>query len=102
MSDKAKQLEIIKANHALICVVYGTNCNFHFKTDTWKVNYLKRTLKNIRWRYIGDVRKIKYYTFKDAKISTMRSCARNPRGWWSDNQDTLKLLERISATDYRC
>lgn len=102
MSDKAKQLEINKANHALICVVYGTNCNFYFKTDTWKVNYLKRTLKNKRWYRIGEVRKIRYYTFKDAKLSTMRSCAKNPRGWWADNHDTLRFLERISATDYRC
>ena len=102
MSDKAKIAEMHKVNNALICVVYGTNCNFYFKTDIYKVNYLKKTLKNYTWYKIGDIRKIKFYTFKDDKLAAMRSCAKSVRGWHANNQRTMNFLERVKATDYIC
>lgn len=103
ISDKAKTNEINKANHALICVVYGTNCNFYFKTDTWKVKYLKNRLPKMIWQNrLGDYRKFKFFTFKDAKFATMRSCAKTPRGWWANNIDIDNFLKKINATSYYC
>lgn len=101
LSENSRRLISNKQNNALICVVYGTNCNFYFKTDVNKVKNLHKTIKSYRFYRIGEIRKIKYYTFENERLANLRSCGTRLCGWFLSNKDMLTQLENIKATEVK-
>lgn len=92
-----------KKSKALVCVIYGTNSNWICKTDINKINTVIDTVNRIgrNWKfYIGEVRKIKFYTFENTSLASKRSCATRLTGHKKSYQETLRFLELIKATDY--
>jgi len=88
-----------KKDVALICVLRGTTgMNFYFKTDIYKAKMIPSTIKRYNFYYIGEVRKIEFYTFEDEKLAAMRSCGKRLSGWHLDNEKMLRKLESIKAT----
>ena len=88
-----------KKDVALICVLRGTTgMNFYFKTDIYKAKMIPSTIKRYRFTYIGEVRKIEFYTFEDEKLAAMRSCGKRLSGWHLDNEKMLRKLESVKAT----
>ena len=102
LSDKSVALNERKANNALVCVVTGDNGTiFYFKTDVYKVNLVKRTIKLIRWYKFNTVKTIKFYTFDDPKLAEHRSCGKSIRGWYADRIGLMNFLKRIKATEVK-
>ena len=99
LSVRSKECVERKKDVALICVIRGTSgMNFYFKTDIYKVKDVKATVKRYNFYYIGEVRKIEFYTFDDDKLAVKRSCGKNLRGWFLNNEKMLRKLESIKAT----
>lgn len=99
LSTSAKKCIERKKDLALLCVLRGSNGNnFYFKTDINKAKMIPSTVKKYRFYYIGDVRKIEFYTFKDDELATRRSCGKKLTGWHADNIRLMKKLEKIKAT----
>lgn len=99
LSAKSKACLERKKDVALICVLRGsTGMNFYFKTDIYKAKEIPSTIKRYNFYYIGQVRKIEFYTFKDEKLAAMRSCGKRLSGWHLNNDGMLKKLESIKAT----
>jgi hypothetical protein len=99
LSEHSEKCLTRKKDVALICVIRGTSgMNFYFKTDIYKVKDVKATIKRYNFYYIGEVRKIEFYTFDDEKLAVKRSCGKNLRGWFLNNEKMLKKLESIKAT----
>ena len=99
LSEQSKKCLERKKDVALICVIRGTSgMNFYFKTDIYKVKDVKATIKRYNFYYIGEVRKIEFYTFDDDKLATKRSCGKNLRGWFLNNEKMLRKLESLKAT----
>ncbi len=102
LSVRSEKCAERKQNAAILCVVYGTSgTNFYFKTDIYKIKNLKSTIKSYTFYRIGDVKKVKYYTFNDIKLAEMRSCGVRLRGWFADNIQTMQKLKDIKATEIR-
>lgn len=101
LSEHSKRLIANKQNNALICVIYGTKYNFYFKTDITKLKTLKRTIKSYIFYKIGDIKKVKYYTFEDEKLANTRSCGKLLKGWFADNISILNKLKSIKATEVK-
>ena len=93
-----------RRNIALICVIHGTDNNWICKTDMNKiydvVNSVKRIGRQWRW-YIGEAKKVKFYTFDNASFAEKRSCATRLTGNRYSIQSTLRFLENMKATDYK-
>lgn len=101
LSKTAERNIANKIDNAIIGVVYGTNgYNFYFKTDVWKVKDMKKTINSYYFHKIGSVRKVKFYTFENESLASMRSCGKRLRGWFLNNEGMLKKLEKIKATEY--
>ena len=99
LSEQSKKCLERKKDVALICVIRGTSgMNFYFKTDIYKVKDVKATIKRYNFYYIGEVRKIEFYTFDDDKLAAKRSCGKNLRGWFLNNEKMLRKLESLKAT----
>jgi hypothetical protein len=99
LSEHSEKCLTRKKDVALICVIRGTSgMNFYFKTDIYKVKDVKATIKRYNFYYIGEVRKIEFYTFDDEKLAVKRSCGKNLRGWFLNNEKMLRKLESIKAT----
>ena len=102
LSERSKKCLENKKNNAIICVVYGTSgINFYFKTDIYKIEMIKKTINRYKFYHIGDIKKIKYYTFDNESLASMRSCAKRLTGWFANNEAMLNRLERIKATEVR-
>jgi hypothetical protein len=102
LSESTIRRQENKKNNAIICVVYGTSgTNFYFKTDIYKIKLLNATIKSYTFYRIGDIKKVKYYTFDDIKLAEMRSCGVRLRGWFADNAKTMQKLKNIKATEVR-
>ena len=102
LSERSKRCLENKKNNAIICVVYGTSgINFFFKTDIYKIEMIKKTINNYTFYHIGDIKKVKYYTFENESLANMRSCAKRLTGWFANNEAMLNRLERIKATEVR-
>ena len=78
--------------------VYDDRAFSYFKTDIYKAKMIPSTIKRYRFTYIGEVRKIEFYTFEDEKLAAMRSCGKRLSGWHLDNEKMLRKLESIKAT----
>jgi len=99
LSERSKKCLERKKDIALVCVLRGTTgTNFLFKTDINKVKMIYTTIKRYNFYFIGNVRKIEFYTFDDDKLASMRSCGKKLAGWHFDNEKLLKKLESIKAT----
>jgi len=99
LSERSEKCLARKKDVALICVIRGTSgMNFYFKTDIYKVKDVKATIKRYNFYYIGEVKKVEFYTFDDEKLAVKRSCGKNLRGWFLNNEKMLKKLESIKAT----
>lgn len=99
LSVRSKECVERKKDVALLCVLRGsTGINFYFKTDIYKAKMIPTTIKRYNFYYIGEVRKIEFYTFEDDKLAAMRSCGKRLSGWHLNNEKMLKKLESIKAT----
>ena len=102
LSESTIRAQENKRNNAIICVVYGTSgTNFYFKTDIYKIKLMKATIKSYTFYRIGEVKTVKYYTFKNDRIANMRSCGKNLRGWFLDNMSMQNKLREIKATEVK-
>lgn len=100
LSEKSKKCLENKQNNAVICVVYGTSgMNFYFKTDIWKMKNLEKTINRYTFYRIGDIKKVKYYSFKDPQLAGLRSCGTYLKGWFLNNIDMKCKLKEINATE---
>ena len=89
-----------RKNTALICAVTGTNgVIFYFKTDIYKVSYLKSILKTMKWYRFEEVKSIKFYTFDDPYLAEMRSCTKSIKGWHTDRFGFFNKMKDIKATE---
>ena len=99
LSVRSKECVERKKDVALLCVLRGsTGINFYFKTDIYKAKMIPSTIKRYNFYYIGEVKKIEFYTFEDDKLAAMRSCGKRLSGWHLNNEKMLKKLESIKAT----
>lgn len=99
LSERSKKCLARKKDIALVGVIYGTSgMNFYFKTDIYKVKDVKALIKTYNFFYIGDVKKLEFYTFEDDKLITKRSCGKKLRGWFLNNEKMSKKLESLKAT----
>ena len=102
LSESTIRAQENKKNNAIICVVYGTSgMNFYFKTDIYKIKLMKATIQSYRFYRIGEIKAVKYYTFKNDRIANMRSCGKNLRGWFLDNMSMKNKLREIKATEVK-
>jgi len=101
LSDNSVRLLENKKNNAILCVIYGTSgINFYFKTDIYKLGTIKKTIKSYNFYYIGNINKIKYYTFDDNNLVKLRSCGKKLRGWFINDNQLVKKLKDIKAKEY--
>jgi len=102
LSVNSKKCLDRKKDIALICVLRGsTGMNFYFKTDINKVKMIPSTIKKYKFFYIGEVRKIEYYTFDNNELASRRSCGKKLFGWHLNNIDMLNKLKSIKATTFK-
>lgn len=100
LTERSKRCLENKKNNALICVVSGTTgINFYFKTDIHKVEIVKKTVKRYIFYRIGEVKTIKFYSFKDDRLANIRSCATRLVGWHCSNIELKNKLRNIKATE---
>ena len=100
LSERSKENLRRKENNALICAVTGDNgVIFYFKTDFYKVDYLKKTLPTIIWYRFKNIKSVKFYTFDSPRYAAMRSCETRLRGWHTNRMGLLTFLENIKATE---
>lgn len=98
LSDRSKECLARKKDVALVCVLWGTTgTNFYFKTDIHKAKMITKTVKKYKFYYIGDVKKIEFYTFEDDELASGRSCGKKLSGWHLDDKKMLKKLKSIKA-----
>lgn len=100
LSENSKRCLENKKNNALLCVLIGsTGVNFYFKTDIHKVDTVKKTIKRYVFYRIGDVKKVKFYSFEHDGLSNIRSCATRLSGWHCNNYELKNKLREIKATE---
>lgn len=102
LSESTIRAQENKKNNAIICVVYGTSgTNFYFKTDIYKIKLMKATIQSYTFYRIGEIKTVKYYTFKNDGLANMRSCGKSLRGWFLDNISMKNKLREIKATEVK-
>ena len=102
LSESTIRAQENKKNNAIICVVYGTSgTNFYFKTDIYKIKLMKATIQSYTFYRIGEIKTVKYYTFKNDALANMRSCGKSLRGWFLDNISMKNKLREIKATEVK-
>ena len=102
LSESTIRAQENKKNNAIICVVYGTSgTNFYFKTDIYKIKLMKATIQSYTFYRIGEIKTVKYYTFKNDDLANMRSCGKSLRGWFLDNISMKNKLREIKATEVK-
>ncbi len=102
LSESTIRAQENKKNNAIICVVYGTSgTNFYFKTDIYKIKLMKATIQSYTFYRIGEIKTVKYYTFKNDDLANMRSCGKSLRGWLLDNISMKNKLREIKATEVK-
>lgn len=101
LSIKSQINENTKKANAIICVIYGTNCNFYFKTDVNKIENVKKSIKRYTFIKIGDIKKVKYYKFENKSMAMRRSCSNSLVGWFATYQQTMNMLQNVKATEVR-
>ena len=62
---------------------------------------MKATIQSYTFYRIGEVKTVKYYTFKNDDLANMRSCGKNLRGWFLDNISMKNKLREIKATEVK-
>ena len=50
--------------------------------------------------WLGEVKKVKFYTFNDKRFAKLRNCRTKLTGWKISYSGFIKLLEDIKATEY--
>lgn len=102
LSESTIRSQENKKNNAIICVVYGTSgTNFYFKTDIYKIKLMKATIQSYTFYRIGEIKTVKYYTFKNDDLANMRSCGKSLHGWFLDNISMKNKLREIKATEVK-
>lgn len=101
LSKKSQKEENIKKANAIICVVYGTKCNFYFKTDVNKIEKVKKTIDKYTFINIGEIKKVKYYKFINNSMAMRRSCSTSLVGWFANYKQTMNMLQKVKATEVR-
>ncbi len=101
LSVRSQRSESTKKANAIICVIYGTNCNFYFKTDVNKIENVKNAINRYTFIKIGDIKKVKYYKFDNKSMAMRRSCSNSLIGWFATYQQTMNMLQKIKATEVR-
>lgn len=103
VSKKYQAVEKNNEENALIGAIYGsTGIIFYFKTSKENAEYIKHhTIGTYRlFSWLGEVKKVKFYTFNDKRFAKLRSCRTRLTGWKSTYSSFIKLLENIKATEY--
>jgi len=101
LSERSQRNVENKKNIALICAVTGTNGIWWFKTDIYKVDYLKKNLRTMyNWSLtIGEVKHIKFYTFDNQTLANRRSCRSKISGWRTNKFGFMNAMEKYKATE---
>lgn len=101
LSKRSERNMTIRKNSALICAVIGKNGIWYFKTDIYKVEYLKTHLRTAyNWNLIiGELKTIKFYTFDNPSLASRRSCGKTIRGWKTDKFGFMNKMEEFKATE---
>ena len=101
LSENAKRLIKQKQERGIAVVIEGTRRNFLLKTDVNKFPKLKAKILKCRFNCIGDLKRIKTYTFKDENFATESSCTKCIKGWYMDKLTTMNKLKSIKATEIK-
>lgn len=98
VESQKKQLKCIE--DAIVVVLRGEKTNWLIKTNKRCFPELKVTIGKLRWgSTLGVVKDIRCYSIKDEKFASMRSQAKHARGWRLNNENLLKKLELLKATE---
>ena len=97
-STQKKRLKCIE--DAIVVVIRGEKNNWMIKTNKRCFPELKDTICNIRWgTTLGTIKDVRCYSINDEKFASMRSQAKHARGWKLNNEQLMKKLESLKATE---
>lgn len=101
LTERSQNYAKGRLQKALICAVIGKEGVWYFKTDIYKVDYLKKNLRTMYdWSLtIGEFKTIKFYTFKNDALASKRSCATTVRGWKVDRPTFIRKMMEFKATE---
>ena len=100
LSEATKQKKLKCIEEAIIVVLRGEKANWMIKTNKRCFPELKVTIGRLLWKStLGEVKDIRCYSIKDEKYASMRSQAKQARGWKLNNTQLLNRLEMLLATE---